>query len=109
VVEADAADALAAASASLAHARDAAGFDLVVSCVNADGAELAAILATRPRGKIYFFSMATSFARAALGAEGVARDIDMLVGNGYCDGHAEETIALARSEPKLLEELRRRL
>jgi L-erythro-3,5-diaminohexanoate dehydrogenase len=84
------------------------GYDVVVSCVNAEGAELAAILATRPRGKIYFFSMATSFSRAALGAEGVAADIDMVIGNGYADGHAEATLALVRSDTKLLEELRRR-
>lgn len=109
VVEADASDALATAAAALAHAPG--GYDLVVSCVNGEGAELGAILSTRlqPRGRVYFFSMSTSFSRAALGAEGVARDIDMLIGNGYCDGHAEATLALVRSEPKLLEELRRRL
>jgi L-erythro-3,5-diaminohexanoate dehydrogenase len=72
------------------------------------GAELAAILATRPRGRVYFFSMATSFARAALGAEGVARDVDMLVGNGYCTGHAEATLELVRAEPALRAELEKR-
>ena len=33
-----------------------------------------------------FFSMATSFAAAALGAEGLAADVTMLVGNGYVPG-----------------------
>jgi L-erythro-3,5-diaminohexanoate dehydrogenase len=108
VVAADATQPLACAAAALA-AGAGAGFDLVVSCVNAEGAEMAAILATRPRGRVYFFSMATSFSRAALGAEGVARDIDMLVGNGYCEGHAEATLALVRAEPALLAELSRRL
>ena len=107
VLEADAARPAVCAAAALGPVPD--GFDLVVSCVNAEGAEMAAILITRPRGRIYFFSMATSFSRAALGAEGVARDIDMLVGNGYCEGHAEATLALVRQEPLLLEELRRRL
>ena len=35
-----------------------------------------------------FFSMATSFSAAALGAEGLAADVTMLVGNGYTPGHA---------------------
>lgn len=105
VVEGDAADPLGTLQAVLAAAparvREAGGFDLVVSCVNVAGAEMAAILACRERGRIYFFSMATSFARAALGAEGVSKDIDMLIGNGYCLGHAETTLQLLRDEPAL--------
>jgi L-erythro-3,5-diaminohexanoate dehydrogenase len=106
IVDADATRPAACARAALEHRPG--GYDVVVSCVNAEGAELAAILATRPRGKIYFFSMATSFSRAALGAEGVAADVDMLIGNGYCEGHAERTLALVRSEPQLFQELNRR-
>lgn len=68
-------------------------YDLVVSCVSVARAEMAAILPTRSGGTVYFFSMATSFTAAALGAEGVSKDIDMLVGNGYCTGHADETLA----------------
>ena len=33
--------------------------------------------------------MATSFPAAALGAEGLAADVTMLIGNGYVPGHAE--------------------
>ena len=33
--------------------------------------------------------MATSFTKAALGAEGVGSDVTMIVGNGYTKGHAE--------------------
>jgi L-erythro-3,5-diaminohexanoate dehydrogenase len=106
ILEADATQPTAVAAAALAACPG--GYDVVVSCVNAEGAELAAILAARPRGTIYFFSMATSFARAALGAEGVAADVDMLIGNGYCDGHAAETLALVRAEPALMAELARR-
>ena len=36
--------------------------------------------------------MATSFTKAALGAEGVGKDITMIVGNGYTKGHAEITL-----------------
>lgn len=114
VVEADATDPLALfhAATSLAPGRidlrGRGGFDLVVSCVNVAGAEMAAILCTRQRGRIYFFSMATSFARAALGAEGITKDVDMYVGNGYCEGHAAATLDLLRGEPALRAELERR-
>ncbi|HEX8954562.1 MAG TPA: zinc-binding dehydrogenase, partial [Polyangia bacterium] len=76
-------------------------FDLAVSCLNVPDAEMAAILATRDGGVIYYFSMSTSFTKAALGAEGVSRDVTMIVGNGYAPGHAEATLALLRAEPEL--------
>ena len=57
---------------------------------------MGAILITKERGCVYFFSMATSFTKAALGAEGVARDVDMIIGNGYCRGHAELTLDILR-------------
>lgn len=105
VVRADATDAIATREAVLACARqsvvDADGFDLVVSCVNVAGAEPTAILLCRPRGKVYFFSMATSFARAALVAEGISRDVDMVIGNGYCADHAQTTLELIRHAPDL--------
>ena len=41
----------------------------------------------------------TSFSAAALGAEGVAADVTMLIGNGYVPGHAELALGLLRSEP----------
>ncbi len=40
--------------------------------------------------------MATSFTAAALGAEGVAADVRMLVGNGYVPGHAAYALDLIR-------------
>ena len=52
-------------------------------------ARAGAILATADGGTVIFFSMATSFTAAALGAEGLAADVTMLVGNGYVPGHAE--------------------
>jgi L-erythro-3,5-diaminohexanoate dehydrogenase len=73
--------------------------DLTISCVNVGDAELSAILATRDRGSVYFFAMSTSFTRAALGAEGVGKDVTLFIGNGYCPGHAEYTLALLRSYP----------
>jgi L-erythro-3,5-diaminohexanoate dehydrogenase len=75
--------------------------DLTLSCVNVPGAELSAILATKPDGMVYFFSMSTSFTAAALGAEGVGSHVDMLIGNGYYPGHADLTLQLLRESPKL--------
>jgi L-erythro-3,5-diaminohexanoate dehydrogenase len=47
--------------------------------------------------------MATSFTAAALGAEGIGKDVTLLIGNGYTPGHAELTLELLRQDPKLME------
>jgi L-erythro-3,5-diaminohexanoate dehydrogenase len=61
---------------------------------------MASILSCKDGGTVYFFSMATSFTKAALGAEGVGKDVNMIVGNGYTQGHAEITLQILRdSEP----------
>ena len=70
--------------------------DVTVVCVDVPGCEQPAILATAQGGTIIFFSMATSFAAAALGAEGLAADVRMLVGNGYVPGHAAYAMELIR-------------
>ncbi|MBV8354446.1 MAG: L-erythro-3,5-diaminohexanoate dehydrogenase [Candidatus Eremiobacteraeota bacterium] len=76
--------------------------DLVVNCVNVPGTELASIMCARDGGTVYFFSMCTSFTAAALGAEGVGKDVTMIVGNGYAVGHAEIALATLREHPRLL-------
>ena len=53
--------------------------------------------------------MATQFAAAALGAEGVAADVTMLVGNGYAAGHADYALSLLRSNAAVRELLEARL
>ena len=73
--------------------------DITVVCVDVPGCEQPAILATAQGGTIVFFSMATSFAAAALGAEGLAADVRMLVGNGYVPGHAAYAMELVRRTP----------
>ena len=75
--------------------------DVTINCVNIEGTEMACILATRPDGVIYFFSMATSFTRAALGAEGVGHDQTMLIGNGYATDHAEKSLQIIRESEKM--------
>jgi L-erythro-3,5-diaminohexanoate dehydrogenase len=75
--------------------------DVTVVCVDVPGCEHGAILATAAGGTVIFFSMATSFAAAALGAEGLAADVTMLIGNGFVPGHAEYALDLVRAEPAL--------
>jgi L-erythro-3,5-diaminohexanoate dehydrogenase len=93
VVVADATDPLAVSTAVGAPA------DVTIVCVDVQGAEHGAVLATRDGGTVVFFSMATSFSAAALGAEGMAADVTMLVGNGYTPGHAAMALELYRSTP----------
>ncbi|NCB37878.1 MAG: L-erythro-3,5-diaminohexanoate dehydrogenase [Erysipelotrichia bacterium] len=82
--------------------------DLVINCVNIPNTEMASILACKEDGTVYFFSMATSFTQAALGAEGVGKDVNMIIGNGYSKGHAAIALQVIReSAPlrKLFEEM----
>jgi L-erythro-3,5-diaminohexanoate dehydrogenase len=72
--------------------------DVTVVCVDVPGCEHGAILATRDGGTVVFFSMATSFTAAALGAEGLAADVTMLVGNGFVPGHAAMALDLLRED-----------
>ncbi|HET7534573.1 MAG TPA: L-erythro-3,5-diaminohexanoate dehydrogenase [Nocardioidaceae bacterium] len=83
--------------------------DVTVVCVDVPGCEGGAILATADRGTVIFFSMATSFSAAALGAEGLAADVTMLVGNGYVPGHADYAMSLMRTHPGVRRLFERRL
>ena len=81
---------------------------MVINCVNIENTEMASILSCKDDGTVYFFSMATSFTKAALGAEGVGKDVNMIVGNGYTKGHAEITLQVLREHEgikKLFEEM----
>ncbi len=77
--------------------------DLTINCVNVPGTELSSILATKDDGTVYFFSMATSFTAAALGAEGVGADTTMIIGNGYTKDHAAIALNTLRESPVLRE------
>ena len=76
-------------------------YDISICCVNVESCEMSAILPVRDGGLVYFFSMATSFTKAALGAEGIGKDVTMIVGNGYTRDHAEITLNVLRESPKL--------
>ncbi len=82
--------------------------DIVINCTNVPNTEMSSILSCKDNGIVYFFSMATSFTAAALGAEGIGHGATMLIGNGYFPNHAEYTISILRESKeiyKLFEEL----
>jgi len=83
------------------HATNGLMADIVVNCASVAGTEMASILSAKQGGEVLFFSMATSFTAAALGAEGVARDLRLYIGNGYAEGHAEYALGLMRRVPAL--------
>lgn len=100
VLTLDARDPVAVRRAVLA-ANEGREVDLALSCVNVTDAEMSAVLVTRDRGRCYFFAMSTSFTKAALGAEGVGKDVELVIGNGFAHGHAAHTLAMMRDFPEL--------
>jgi L-erythro-3,5-diaminohexanoate dehydrogenase len=87
----------------MVKATDGEMADLTINCVDIPDTEMASVLATKDDGTVYFFSMATSFTAAALGAEGIGADTTMLIGNGYTKHHAEISLADVRQSPVLME------
>lgn len=100
VIVADATKPIEVLEAAL-EANDGKEYDISICCVNIESCEMSAILPVRDDGIVYFFSMATSFTKAALGAEGVGKDVTMIVGNGYTKDHAEITLNVLRENEKL--------
>ena len=83
------------------EANNGCEIDLSISCVNIPNTEMACILPVKDNGTVYFFSMATDFVKAALGAEGVGKDVNMIIGNGYTKDHAEITLSELRESETL--------
>ena len=75
--------------------------DISINCLSIPNTEMSCILPVRDDGIVYFFSMATSFTKAALGAEGVGKDVKMIIGNGYTKGHAQIALEELRESEKL--------
>jgi L-erythro-3,5-diaminohexanoate dehydrogenase len=82
--------------------------DLVVNCVNVPGTEGTSIMLAEDGGTVYFFSMATSFTAAALTAEGLGKDVTMIIGSGYAPRHADIALDMLRRRPGLRSEFERR-
>jgi L-erythro-3,5-diaminohexanoate dehydrogenase len=75
--------------------------DLTVVVVNAADCEAAAILLTADAGTVLFFSMATSFTRAALGSDGLSSSARMLIGSGYQPDRGAYALELIARDERL--------
>lgn len=78
--------------------------DISINCLSIPNTEMSSILPVRDGGIVYFFSMATSFTKAALGAEGVGKDVTMIIGNGYTKNHDQIALDVLR-ESKILRKI----
>ncbi len=87
--------------AAVEKATDGRLADVVINCVSRENCEMGSILPCKDGGLVYFFSMATSFTKAALGAEGIGKDVTMIIGNGYTKHHAAITLNLMRESEYL--------
>lgn len=103
VVAVDLCDALSAVKTLISTCGGPA--DLTIVVVNSSNCELSAILSTRNGGTVLFFSMATSFTAAALGAEGVSRDVSMIIGSGFAGDRGSYALGLVRKHSGLLRSL----
>ena len=77
--------------------------DLTLNCTNVSNTEMSTIIVTKNRGVVYFFNMATSFSAAALGAEGIGKDVDLMIGNGFMENHVEIALEAGKELKKLFE------
>ncbi len=75
--------------------------DLVINTASLEGTEMGSILAGREGGEVLFFGMNTSFQKAILGAEGVGKNVELVIGNGFVPGHAELMLGLVKSHQPL--------
>ncbi len=75
--------------------------DISINCLSIPNTEMSSILPVRDGGVVYFFSMATSFTKAALGAEGVGKDVTMIIGNGYTKNHDKIALNVLRESSTL--------
>lgn len=101
VLDLNAKDPVSVLNASL-QANGGREYDVSINCLNIPDCEMSCVLPVKDDGVVYFFSMATSFTQAALGAEGVGKDVVMIIGNGYTRGHAEITFGILRECPELM-------
>jgi L-erythro-3,5-diaminohexanoate dehydrogenase len=81
--------------------RGRARADLTLLCTSAQDAEGTAILVTAPRGTVLFFSTATRFAAAALGADAIGSQPHLVIPHGLTDDRGDYAFELLRSSGPL--------
>jgi len=75
--------------------------DVVINVASVQNTEVGSILSAKAKATVIFFSMATSFTKVALGAEGLVSDATLIFGNGYYPNHSEFAIGLLRKHKRL--------
>lgn len=79
------------------------GAELVLNCTNVQNVEASAVLSACKRGIVIFFSMATQFDKAALAAESVGLDVELVIGAGVSTSEVtDKMFELLRQDKKLL-------
>jgi L-erythro-3,5-diaminohexanoate dehydrogenase len=96
----DATDALGVAGLFVARGLPRA--DLTLLCTTVPGCEGTALVVTDDDGRILFFSTATSFAAAGLGADSISSPASLVIPNGYTPDRGEYLLGLVRRRPPLL-------
>jgi len=107
VLEINATDSLAVEASVREVTRGKMG-DVVINVASVPDTEVSSLLSVKSKGKVVFFSMATSFTRVALGAEGIVSDATLIFGNGYYPNHSRFAIDLVRRNKRLRELFLRR-
>ena len=82
--------------------------DVVINVASVPNTEVSALVSAHKSGKIIFFSMATSFTKVTLGAEGIGTSAQLLFGNGYFPNHSDFVVALVTKQPRLERLFRKR-
>jgi len=75
--------------------------DLTLLCTDVTGCEGTAILLTKEEGTVLFFSTATSFAAAGLGADSLSSQARLEIPNGYTPDRGGYLLDLLRRSPSL--------
>lgn len=75
--------------------------NVVINVASVPGTEMSSILSSKKNGKVVFFSMATSFTKVALGAEGIAASCELIFGNGYYPNHGQFAVGLLKKHKPL--------
>lgn len=75
--------------------------DLIIDCSHVNSVELFSVLLIKPNGTIYFTNPASQCATAGLGAEGIAKEVNLLFYRGYIRGHVTFCINLVNRNPDL--------
>ena len=76
-------------------------FDVVINCINSVNTEIAALVAVKPRGILYFATLGCDYKFTGLTAEGIGKQVHIIPYAGFMEGHAEYTLGLLRRFPQM--------